>query len=1009
MAKIDIFFGSQSGTAECFAEELCEECVANGFQSEVIDLAKFEPEDFASRKLVIVVISTYGEGEPPDNAHSFHRWVSDPRHGGALKGQRFCVMGLGDMNYSLFNNMGLVTDASLERLGGKRIYQRGVGDDCQDIYEHFTAWRKGGLWEALKKAVAEVNLDLVDDVSKGILVPQVQQKVLTVKKEYFIFYAHEEDDGAAKEICEAVEAKMNESETKVSLVQSLSERKAVQILQKLPKFAVLIFLVDAGTEGICAAGRKLARNLNIELDSRSLVDKGQVYVHLTIATSKCNTSANQCKSEIQQKADQITKAMDRVGILPAKVDVPTYVDAGVEDVGQIIEALCKGVGTLVEPASLALPAVTATATQAESNGSSPVKILCAGDEAREAGEALSEVWPGSSVDIASLQSLAACSKSREAVVLAVQCSADGGLDDAARGLASQLRATPIALKAQLRQLKFAMLAVASTDYGNAGERASANAARDELVRAADVVKQSLSQTGASCLTSTCLDLQDADAASLTALSKSVMDSFKTKETAPQTTDAVTLAQKPAAGKSAQQTGSKKGTAVLRTAANVGALPAEVPGEPSDVLARYYFEATQVKVAKVGQLRQDPRPSEGLSTVEVVIEKGSLSTYTLGGTLSVLPSSDPRDVAAMLPLLGLTTADLRKAITFGAVEGMDASIKKPFPTPCTLGDALEKYCDLARAPSKKMLSALMPKIQDTEAQERVGRLIADAEALKQLHAPQICVRMHEFWKLLGVTRLDLSEFLISCPRQKPREFTIASSPKASPDKISLCVSLSWHQLESLESVFEALKDKGIAHGENPSSERSFFGMCSRWITTSLKAGDTLLVKHRPSPLHLPEKDIPVIMVGAGAGVAPFRGFWEELRRGSQAAPAVLFFGCRHQDQDWLYKAEMTSVVKLAASGCSALSKMQVGPKRPLTALYTAFSRPSTGQKKYVQNEITSQARSVKHWMEKMSGTMYICGSSAMGQGVFEALAEILEGGRPTVDALRTEGRIVAELW
>ena len=386
---------------------------------------------------------------------------------------------------------------------------------------------------------------------------QVQQKVLTVKKEYFIFYAHEEDDGAAKDICEALEAKMNESGTKVSLVQSLSERKSVQILQKLPKFAVLIFLVDAGTEGICAAGRKLARNLNIELDSRGLVDKAQVYVQLTIATSKCNTSANQCKSEIQQKADQITKAMDRVGILPAKVDVPTYVDAGVEDVGQIIEALCKGIGTLVEPA---LPAVTSTATQAESNGSSKVKILCAGDEAREAGEALSEVWPGSSVDIASLQSLAACSKSKEAVVLAVQCSADGGLDDAARGLASQLRATPMALKAQLRQLKFAMLAVASTDYGNAGERASANAARDELVRAADIVKQSLSQTGASCLTSTCLDLQDADAASLTALSKSVMESFKTKETAPQTTNAASLAQKPAAEKSAQQTGSKKGAA-----------------------------------------------------------------------------------------------------------------------------------------------------------------------------------------------------------------------------------------------------------------------------------------------------------------------------------------------------------------------------------------------------------------------------------------------------------------
>lgn len=166
--------------------------------------------------------------------------------------------------------------------------------------------------------------------------------------------------------------------------------------------------------------------------------------------------------------------------------------------------------------------------------------------------------------------------------------------------------------------------------------------------------------------------------------------------------------------------------------------------------------------------------------------------------------------------------------------------------------------------------------------------------------------------------------------------------------------------------------------------------------------------RPSALKLPETDVPVVMVAAGAGVAPFRGFWEELRRGKQSAPCALFFGCRHPDQDWLYKEEMNSVVKLAASGCNALAKVQVGPKRPLSCLFPAFSRPDVGSASYVQDQLRSQAVSVKHWVEKMSGVVFICGSSAMGQGALEALAEIL-GSRERVEALRHEGRIVAEMW
>jgi len=108
--------------------------------------------------------------------------------------------------------------------------------------------------------------------------------------------------------------------------------------------------------------------------------------------------------------------------------------------------------------------------------------------------------------------------------------------------------------------------------------------------------------------------------------------------------------------------------------------------------------------------------------------------------------------------------------------------------------------------------------------------------------------------------------------------------------------------------------------------------------------------------------------------------------------------------------MTAAVKLAAPGSAALARMQRGPKRPLQHLYTAFSRPGEGrQGKYVQDEIRAQGQSLKIWIEKCHGVVFICGSSTMGNGVLEVLAEILDGGRETVEALRKENRIVAEMW
>merc|ERR1740129_162704 len=541
---------------------------------------------------------------------------------------------------------------------------------------------------------------------------------------------------------------------------------------------------------------------------------------------------------------------------------PWCADTGVESVALVLEDICVTIGDLASAPAAAVPTparsqqdgtkapalavadvVTTPNNAAIINvpASLPAIILCAGPEAREASEALATAWRTAdattaiSVEDAALTALTNAAKQRAQVVIAVECTADGCLGDDARGLAAQLQGAPPVIKAQLRQLRFALLSVAATDYGNAGERASANASRDQQARTTDLIRQTLATAGATCVASVALDLQDTDEVRLSALINDVRLSFSGGATGGLPASRPTVSPLATTPKTAPV-----GTPVLKIADTATELPAEVAGEPSDVLARFSFEADQAKVVDVRELRQSPKADQGLSTVEVSIEANDgLATYDLGGTLSVLPECDPDDVMKMLPVLGLTQIDLVKFITFVTAEGGDTLLKRPFPTPCTLGVALRQYCDLGRAPSKKMLSALCPKLKDEGARERISKLIANADSLKAVQSEELCLRMHEFWSLVGVTSIDLSDFLIHCSRQKAREFTIASSSKATPGVIKICVSLTSRVAADMTSMMQTLEAHGCLLPSNSLTPLStttrdrFFGMCSRWLTSRLK--------------------------------------------------------------------------------------------------------------------------------------------------------------------------------
>jgi sulfite reductase (NADPH) flavoprotein alpha-component len=126
-----VLYGSQTGTAEGLAKKMKTEASKRGFEPKVVDMAKYDSLDLSKESNVLIVTSTYGDGDPPANAQGFWNYLSSetaPR----LEHVQYSVLALGDTNYPAFCQFGKVCDARLEALGAKRIYPR---VDCDLDYD----------------------------------------------------------------------------------------------------------------------------------------------------------------------------------------------------------------------------------------------------------------------------------------------------------------------------------------------------------------------------------------------------------------------------------------------------------------------------------------------------------------------------------------------------------------------------------------------------------------------------------------------------------------------------------------------------------------------------------------------------------------------------------------------------------------------------------------------------------------------------------------------------------
>jgi len=307
----------------------------------------------------------------------------------------------------------------------------------------------------------------------------------------------------------------------------------------------------------------------------------------------------------------------------------------------------------------------------------------------------------------------------------------------------------------------------------------------------------------------------------------------------------------------------------------------------------------------------------------------------------------------------------------------------FPTPCSVKDAFEWYVDFNSTPRAKILKLLAHYTQD--ATEK-AQLVNFATTEKEKFGADKMSLLELFFEFPSIS-IPLAHFLELCPKIAPRLYTISSSSKANPRRLSVTSSLVL---------------------ESKPRNREFRGLCTSFLTT-LQPKDKICVSVRPSSFRLPSAvklpATPIIMVGPGTGVAPFKGFLQEFAFLKKQEPNVevdchLYFGCKNAHKDYIYEDELQASLKEGV----------------LKSLSLAFSRDQE-TKVYVQHKIREDSAKIWHLLEEKKANFYVCGATSMGRSVKEALMlVVMEEGKKTepeakkyIETMTTKGRYIQELW
>ncbi|MEQ9824063.1 MAG: sulfite reductase subunit alpha [Puniceicoccaceae bacterium] len=333
-------------------------------------------------------------------------------------------------------------------------------------------------------------------------------------------------------------------------------------------------------------------------------------------------------------------------------------------------------------------------------------------------------------------------------------------------------------------------------------------------------------------------------------------------------------------------------------------------------------------------------------------------YEAGDAIGIFPQNCPELVDQLLEKLELSAGE---SVTHA---GQSRS----------LHDVLLNDCEISQL-SRPTLAACHAHSPSA----KLAELLEDSNSEQLKHY----IAQHHFIDLIDEIALKVTsgaDLLKILPSLQPRLYSISSSPRHEAGKVTITVG-------AVRYTLNGTARKGVA---------------STFLADRVSPGESVPVFFHPNRnFRLPEDDkTPVIMVGPGTGIAPFRSFLQEREARAASGPNWLFFGDQHAATDFLYAEELR---RWQEQGL-------------LTHLNTAFSRDQA-DKRYVQHEMLEAAETLFEWLEA-GAHFYVCGdASRMAKDVDAALVQIVTqcgkfdnvSGKAYVDQLKRERRYQRDVY
>ncbi|XP_053624999.1 NADPH--cytochrome P450 reductase [Plodia interpunctella] len=318
-------------------------------------------------------------------------------------------------------------------------------------------------------------------------------------------------------------------------------------------------------------------------------------------------------------------------------------------------------------------------------------------------------------------------------------------------------------------------------------------------------------------------------------------------------------------------------------------------------------------------------------------------YEAGDHVGVYPIND----TVLVNRLGeLTNSNLDEVFSL-INNDQESSKKHPFPCPTTYRTALTHYLEITALPRTHIMRELAEYCTDEEDKKKLMLMATNSQEGKTLYQSFVvdaCRNIVHILEDIKSCKPPLDHVCELLPRLQPRYYSISSSPKSYPETVHVTAVVVQYRT---------------------SSGRVNKGVTTTWLA-DLKPEDgkplpRVPVYIRKSQFRLPlQSQTPIMMVGPGTGLAPFRGFLQERvhakANGKEVGDTILYFGCRHRDQDYIYQEELEEYEKTG-----------------LLKLNLAFSRDQ-GHKVYVTHLLEKNLEQIWDVLGNRNGHFYVCGDA-----------------------------------